>query len=230
MPLPARNCSHFSVPRMASRRIVQSEGSHLALRARELRQAVGVSSKRGSRESGVSQTGSDCYPFRDEIIVAFSPDGKSIAASSQTGTEMGICDATTGQVLLSLPHGSRWAVAFSRDGRLLAERAGRAAGLFDVARGQWLVTVPIQSLYGGALSLSPDGRRIVSGGRDGALKVWDTDTGHELLVLHGHEDIITTSHSATTVARSLPPAGMVRSRSGRQLLTINLGSRTRCCT
>jgi WD40 repeat protein len=38
------------------------------------------------------------------------------------------------------------------------------------------------------VAFSPDGRRIVSGSIDGALKVWDAESGQETLTLKGHTD------------------------------------------
>jgi WD40 repeat protein len=37
-----------------------------------------------------------------------------------------------------------------------------------------------------SVSFSPDGKRIVSGSRDNTLKVWDAQTGQEMLTLEGH--------------------------------------------
>ncbi|MCI0463468.1 MAG: hypothetical protein L0Z62_41550, partial [Gemmataceae bacterium] len=37
-----------------------------------------------------------------------------------------------------------------------------------------------------ALTFSRDGRRLVTGGVDGALKLWDVTTGQEVLTLAGH--------------------------------------------
>jgi WD40 repeat protein len=36
-----------------------------------------------------------------------------------------------------------------------------------------------------AVAVTPDGRQIVSGGFDGAVRVWDRDTGGEQAVLTG---------------------------------------------
>ena len=38
----------------------------------------------------------------------------------------------------------------------------------------------------GVVAITPDGSRIVSGSRDSTLRVWDMETGAELLVLRGH--------------------------------------------
>jgi len=36
----------------------------------------------------------------------------------------------------------------------------------------------------------PDGRRVVSGGDDGTLKVWDVATGKCVATLNGHANIV----------------------------------------
>jgi WD40 repeat protein len=38
------------------------------------------------------------------------------------------------------------------------------------------------------VAFSPDGKRIVSGSLDNTLKVWDAETGQEMLTLKGHSD------------------------------------------
>ena len=53
-------------------------------------------------------------------------------------------------------------------------------------------TLSIESLAAvDALAFSPDGRRIVSGGDDGAIRLWDATTGHEIGVpLTGHKKVV----------------------------------------
>jgi WD40 repeat protein/serine/threonine protein kinase len=41
-----------------------------------------------------------------------------------------------------------------------------------------------------AAIFSPDGRRIITSGSDKTIRMWDSETGKELNVLQGHEDII----------------------------------------
>ena len=39
-----------------------------------------------------------------------------------------------------------------------------------------------------SVAVSPDGRRVVSGGYDGTLKVWDVATGKCVVTLKGHSN------------------------------------------
>jgi WD40 repeat protein len=41
-----------------------------------------------------------------------------------------------------------------------------------------------------SVNCSPDGTRIVSGGNDGTIRIWDADTFEEILVLRGHESYV----------------------------------------
>ena len=43
-----------------------------------------------------------------------------------------------------------------------------------------------------SVSFSPDGKRIVSGSVDKTLKVWDAETGQEVLTLNGHTQTVTS--------------------------------------
>ena len=43
-----------------------------------------------------------------------------------------------------------------------------------------------------SVAFSPDGTRIVSGSYDNTVRIWDTSTGEQLVVLQGHEDAVSS--------------------------------------
>jgi WD40 repeat protein len=75
--------------------------------------------------------------------LAFSPDGRRLAAAS-TDTKARIFDVATGQPILKVAHGGAVsAVAFSPDGRRLATAsADKTARIWDAATGQVLAQLP----------------------------------------------------------------------------------------
>ncbi|HVK14811.1 MAG TPA: protein kinase, partial [Gemmataceae bacterium] len=75
-----------------------------------------------------------------------------------------------------------YAVAFSPDGKRLAVGHGSGLGgspvtVWDVAAGRILHTFPGHASYTHGVAFTPDGRRVVSGGSDGAVRVWDAEAG-----------------------------------------------------
>ena len=44
----------------------------------------------------------------------------------------------------------------------------------------------------GAVAFSPDGTRLLSGGKDATLRLWDVATGRELRKFEGHDDLVTS--------------------------------------
>src|SRR5262249_38576537 len=112
----------------------------------------------------------------DPPVLAFSPDGQRLAATNLTKGSVTVWDSKTGKEVRSWrAHDGRInAVAFSRDGRVLAtpgpDRAGR---LWDVATGCQLAELPHDGeAY--AAAFSPDGKTLATTGLDDRLvKVWD---------------------------------------------------------
>ena len=96
------------------------------------------------------------------------------------------------------------AVAVSADGRWIA--AAPSAGgqvrwtagtvhLWDTASGAEVQVIPQTAEEEvTTLSFSPDGRRLASAGFDAKVRVWDTETGQELLTLAGHKSWIWKVH------------------------------------
>jgi WD40 repeat protein len=114
--------------------------------------------------------------------LAFSPDGKVLAASSQQDGQICLLDMASGEEFARLdgPKGLK-AVAFSPDGKILAtgietsKKRGRDLGirLWDVAAQRDLCRVKAHRSGICALAFSPDGRRLLSASADATALVWD---------------------------------------------------------
>jgi WD40 repeat protein len=77
-----------------------------------------------------------------------------------------------------------------------------------------------------AVAFSPDGRRIVSGSVDRTVRVWDAESGVELLCLRGHESTVTRVAFSPDGRRIVSGSGTMRvwdAESGEDLEVIKAG-------
>ncbi len=119
--------------------------------------------------------------------VAFSPDSKTVAASSFDRT-IRLWEVATqkGQARIKGLGAMALTLTFSPDGKRLA--SGSADGvikLWDPHTGQVQETLRGHVNAISSLAFRPDGEALVSASLDGTVKLWDVPPPSEPLVLHG---------------------------------------------
>jgi WD40 repeat protein len=134
-------------------------------------------------------------PITQIFDLAYSGDGKLLALAGYR--EVRLMDAATKQQLAVLSgHASGVrAVAFSRDGRLLAAAGGLPARsgevrIWDVAERRLLHTLKGHSdcIYG--VAFSPDGKTVATASYDKLVKLWDLATEKEIRTYKDHIDAV----------------------------------------
>jgi len=128
--------------------------------------------------------------------IAFSPDGKSLAAGMEDGgLQLWNLD---GSLVRSLEgHTAKvTTVAFSPDGTLLASgSADMSVRLWQVSDGNPALTIKGHSAYVSSVAFSPDGQAIFSGSLDGTVQRRQVSDG-KLLHLFSGRNIVDLSVSA----------------------------------
>ena len=123
-------------------------------------------------------------------IVAFSPDGKTLASVNNRNEEIQFWNPNTGENLLSIMGQTQYntSIEFSPDGKILAsEDSDNNIRLWDVHTGQLLKILKIDS--GSSFVFSPDGKTIATAGYQ-EIFLWDVQTGKLRETLIGHTDFV----------------------------------------
>ncbi|HTT65756.1 MAG TPA: c-type cytochrome domain-containing protein [Bryobacteraceae bacterium] len=127
--------------------------------------------------------------------LAYRPDGKMLALG--TFQEVRLVDPATGTVIATLPGEAEdvRAVAFSRDGKLLAAAGGLPARsgqvlVWDVAKRAVLRTITGHTDCIYAVEFAPDGMSLATASYDKLIKLWDVASGKETRTLKDHIDAV----------------------------------------
>lgn len=121
-----------------------------------------------------------------------SPAGRFVASSGEDQV-IKLWDVKTGRLIRNVTRVPRevkyWrVVALSLDGRKLLAIESDQLKLWDTSKGTALLSLPNSSSgdNGGAAEISADGRRVAAIVQNGAVRIYDADTGKEAKSLAGH--------------------------------------------
>jgi WD40 repeat protein len=128
------------------------------------------------------------FPHAGWVVqVAFSPDGKTFLAVSDAnqGLEIRRWNADTRQpigkpILVSRPENRTALFAFRPDGKRLAVVDGKAVRWWDTFTGKARPKLLVQPAAITGLAFSPDGRFLLTAGRDQTVRRWDATTRKSL--------------------------------------------------
>jgi len=170
-----------------------------------------------------------CYRGAWTDQVAFSPDGKRIAACTEG--RIVLIDALGGVDILSLRgHDVGWvplSVTFSPDGsRFVSGGSDKKVNIWNASTGAREMTLTGHTGPVWSVAFKPDGRHIVSGSSDETIKVWNAATGALEMTLTGHKDPVRSVTFSPDGARIISGSGDGTVRiwdalSGTELLTLH---------
>ena len=136
--------------------------------------------------------------------VAFSPDGKWLAAGAKDGVQL--IEVETKSIVREVPtkSGQVRAVAFSPDGRVLATGSYQNVSLWNPATGELVRAIKGHRAYVTGLAFSPDGSRLATACEDEIARVWKLEGDEPPLTFKQHR---------------LPVTGVAWSPDGKWLAT-----------
>jgi WD40 repeat protein len=125
--------------------------------------------------------------------VAFGSSGKQLVSGDFDGV-IKVWDALIGanEATIKNPDGYVGSVAFIHGTDQIVASSGKLVKVWDAATQTELTTLHGHTGDVRCVVVTPDGKRIVSGGEDSMIKVWDAISGKELMTLRGHTDIVST--------------------------------------
>ncbi len=147
--------------------------------------------------TSMSMDGNFAMKYTSIMSVAYSPDGKYIAACG--GSWIKIFDATTGELIKHIKqYGAGFStISFSANGKLICSGgADFMVRLYDVTSGTLIKSFAGHQNEVRSVLFSNNQKYIFSGSLDTQLKIWDITSGKELLsylILKGGNDYIITN-------------------------------------
>jgi RNA polymerase sigma factor (sigma-70 family) len=167
---------------------------------------------------------------RQVSTLAFSPGGKTLVSADwkqPQGTRrevicgLNVWEASTGRRLrrFEFPGFRPECLAFHPGGKAVALAGCSEEGtirLWDLGQGKEVLSLRGHPNLAMSVAISPEGRRLVSGGHDRTVRLWEVATGKEILVWKGHRREI-TAVAFSPDGRLVASSGASRGDSARTL-------------
>lgn len=153
--------------------------------------------------------------FADRVTaVAFSADGKLVAAGGGAATEDGevkVFDVATGKLAFEVKNGHSdtvFGAAFSPDGKLLATcGADKFVKVWEVPSGKLTKSFEGHTQHVLGVGWTPDGKKLASAGADNQVKLWDYEKGEKVRDVQGHSKQVTSLAFVGKTAQFLTASG-----------------------
>lgn len=119
--------------------------------------------------------------------IAFSPDGKFIAAATDKGVE--IWSVSDRSLVQTFPDPAANIVAWSPDGQYIAANgAGGPVSVWQIKDATLRYKLLGHTAEVESLAFSPDSKLLASGSEDNTIRLWRLDDGSLVSKLEGHKD------------------------------------------
>ncbi|WP_052668847.1 BTAD domain-containing putative transcriptional regulator [Nitriliruptor alkaliphilus] len=127
--------------------------------------------------------------------LAFSPDGRRLAAASDLIDVIPVWDVASGELERTLTGHEKTvhAVSFARDGRLLSAGWDGTARIWDVTTGEEVGRLDHPGKFTLVAIASPDGADIVTGDEEGKVTIRDAATLEIRREIDAHDDALTAA-------------------------------------
>jgi len=167
--------------------------------------------------------------------VVFSPDGKHVASASDDNT-VRVWEAKTGKEISRFTYeAGATVVAFSPDGKLVVsggcDKMGYggaclegSARVWEILTGKELARMT-HDYFVQAVSFSPDGKYVVSGG-DQTARLWAVDTGREIARMTHESGVTTVAFSPNgkyVVSADYETASLWEAETGQEVVRLKDG-------
>jgi WD40 repeat protein len=144
-------------------------------------------------KTGKQQCALDKHENKGVQLRCFTRDGRTLVTNQRSpngeDTVVSFWDTKTGKLLrrLTLPEPDADVVLLSPDEQTLLTRSGPMVHLWDAVTGKPRFQYPGHEKVVSSLAFTRDGKRLVSGAREGDIRVWNATTGKSEIAINSHK-------------------------------------------